>query len=153
MLNGALWSSKSRVQTACMLPAWRHRFTHTQDECSRGCQSWLGLWNNCFHRTGKQKQLNRKVSFLKSVFIFSWRIIALQCVGFCQTSTWIRHRCIYVPSLFKLPPDSLPIPPSALLQSPGLSSLSHAANSHVILSIHPTLSFPCTMSKSLFTMS
>ena len=31
---------------------------------------------------------------------FNWRIIALQnCVGFCQTSTWISHRCTYVLSL------------------------------------------------------
>ena len=30
--------------------------------------------------------------FLKNVFMFNWRIIALQhCVGFCQMSTWTSH--------------------------------------------------------------
>ena len=34
-------------------------------------------------------------------FFFNWRINTLQnCVGFCQTSTWISHRYSYVPSLF-----------------------------------------------------
>ena len=37
-------------------------------------------------------------------FFFNWRIIALQNhVGFCQTSTWISHRYIYIPSLLNLP--------------------------------------------------
>ena len=41
----------------------------------------------------------------------NWRIIALQnFVLFCQTSTWISHRYIYIPSLLNLPPISLPIP-------------------------------------------
>ena len=30
--------------------------------------------------------------FLKNIFIFNWRIIALQpCVGFCHMSTWTSH--------------------------------------------------------------
>ena len=33
------------------------------------------------------------------------------CDGFCQMSTWSRHRCMYVPSLLNLPPTSLSIPP------------------------------------------
>ena len=37
----------------------------------------------------------------RSVFFLiylNWRIIALQyCIGFCHTSTWIRHRHTYVP--------------------------------------------------------
>lgn len=42
-----------------------------------------------------------------SVFIFIWRIIALQyCVSFCHTSTRIRRPCTYVPSLLNLPPTS-----------------------------------------------
>ena len=42
-----------------------------------------------------------------NVFIFNWRIIALQyCVGFCHTSTWISHRYTYAPSLLNLPPTS-----------------------------------------------
>ena len=66
---------------------------------------------------------------LKKLFnlFFNWRVIALQnFVIFCQTSTWISHRYTYVPSLKSLPPTSHP---SRLLQSPGLSSLSHAAKS------------------------
>ena len=43
-------------------------------------------------------------SFCLTLFIFNWRIIALQdCVGFCHTSAWISHRYTYVPSLRPLP--------------------------------------------------
>ena len=43
---------------------------------------------------------------------FNWRILALQNFAvFCPTSTWISHRYTYIPSLLKLPPISLPIPP------------------------------------------
>ena len=50
------------------------------------------------------------------LFIFSWRIIALQCcVGFCHTSAWISHRYKDVPSLMNLPPTPPP-PPIPLLQ-------------------------------------
>ena len=42
-------------------------------------------------------------SNLNYLFIFNWRIIALQYrVGFCHTSTWISHRCTYVPSFLNL---------------------------------------------------
>ena len=45
--------------------------------------------------------------FFFNLFIFNWRIIALQyCVGFCHPSTWISHRYIYVPSLLNLPATS-----------------------------------------------
>ena len=57
--------------------------------------------------------------FLK--FIFNWRIIALQyCVGFCHILTWISH----------------PSHPSGSSQSPGLSFLSHIANSHQPSGLH-----------------
>ena len=37
--------------------------------------------------------------FFVYLFIFNWRMIALQCcVGFCHTSAWIGHRYTYVPS-------------------------------------------------------
>ena len=40
----------------------------------------------------------------KFLFMFNWRIIALQCwFHFCHTSTWISHRCTYVSSLLNLP--------------------------------------------------
>ena len=51
----------------------------------------------------------------KNLFIFYWRIIALQNFAvFCQTSTWISHRYTYIPSLLKLSPISLPTPPLSL---------------------------------------
>ena len=42
-----------------------------------------------------------------NLFIFNWRIIALQHrVGFCQTAAWISQRYTYVPSLLNLPPPT-----------------------------------------------
>ena len=64
-----------------------------------------------------------------------WGAIAF-CVGFCQISTWISHRYINVPSLLSLPPPLFPSHPSRWLQSPGLSSLSHTANSHWLSILH-----------------
>ena len=66
----------------------------------------LPLWvDNKLNTTSKIKPF-----LLYDLFIFNWRIIALQdCVGFCHTSTWISHRYTYVPSLLKLPPPN-PIP-------------------------------------------
>ena len=50
--------------------------------------------------------------FLNFLFIFNWRIIALQYwFDFCHTSTWISHRYAYVLSLLNLPPVSHPFPP------------------------------------------
>ena len=79
--------------------------------------------------------------FFFNVFIyFNWRLVTLQyCSGFCQTSTWISHRCTCVPQ---------PEPPSLLLphpipeghpSAPALSTLSHAlkldrqSTSHMII--------------------
>ena len=47
------------------------------------------------------------------IYLFFYRrIIALQnFVVFCQTWTWISHRNVYIPSVLKPPPISLPIPP------------------------------------------
>ena len=40
-----------------------------------------------------------------NLFIFNWRIIALQyCVGFCHISAWSSHRYKYVPCLLSSPP-------------------------------------------------
>ena len=48
----------------------------------------------------------------KRLFIFNWRIIALQCcVGFCHSTTWISHRYTYVLSFLNLPSTSHPVPP------------------------------------------
>ena len=65
--------------------------------------------------------------YFKNLFIFNWRIIALQCyIGFCHTSTRINHRYTHVPSLLNLPPTSHlihnPPPPPRLSQSTRLSS-------------------------------
>ena len=102
-------------------------------------------------------------------FIFNWPIIALHyCVGFCLMPTWISLKHTYVPSLLNLPPTSRPSHPSRLLQSPGMSSLSHRANSHwlsishavvymfpcySLRSSHPLLTPPPPVSVSLFSMS
>ena len=68
--------------------------------------------------------------FLKEVFTFTCRVIALQyCVGFCHTSTWISHRYTYVPSLLNLPPTSRPTR-LGCRGTLALSSLRHSANSH-----------------------
>ena len=77
--------------------------------------------------------------------LFNWRIIALQCcVAFCHTSTWISHRYKHVPSLLSLPPISIPLHPSRLSQSTGLSSLGHRANSHWLSVFHKgKYIFPC----------
>ena len=49
------------------------------------------------------------IFFFKKLLFFNWRIIALQrCVHFCHTSTWIRHRYTYIPSLLKLSPIFFP---------------------------------------------
>ena len=80
---------------------------------------------------------------IKKLFIFNWRIIALQyCVGFCHISTWISHSYTYVRSLLNLPPT--PSHPSWRSQSPSLSSLSHIPNRHWLSILHMIVCrFPC----------
>ena len=47
-----------------------------------------------------------------NLFIFNWRIIALQyCVGFYHTSTWISHGHRHVSSPLNLPPSPNSMPP------------------------------------------
>ena len=74
-----------------------------------------------------------------SLFILNWKIIALQyCIGFYQTSAWISHRFtkpVSPPTWASLPPPSL-FHNSRLSQSPGLSSLSHTENSHLLSILH-----------------
>ena len=65
------------------------------------------------------------------LFIFNGRIIASEyCVGVYRTSACISHRGTHVPSHLSIPPRPSPSQPSRLSPSPGLSSLSHIANSH-----------------------
>ena len=105
------------------------------------------IWYICYSSCTTTETLSVKVHLYLyvyfNVFIFNWRIIALQyCLGFCHTSTWIRHRYTYVPSLLTLSPTSHP---SELLQSPSLSSLSHMANSHWLFILHTVVyMLPCS---------
>jgi len=102
--------------------------------------------------------------FLKNVFIFNWRTMALQCcVGFYHTSTWISYRCTYVPSTLNLPSTSHPIPlfwvvtehqiePPVLYGNFPLVSILYMAIIHfnATLSICPALSCPHCVHKSVF---
>ena len=103
----------------------------------------------------------------KKKIIFYWRILASQNFAvFCQTSTWTSHRYTYIPSLLKLSPISLPIPPLSVDTEPlfefpeSYSKVLLAiyftydnVSFHVTLSIPLTLSSPLPMSISLFSMS
>ena len=106
--------------------------------------------------------------FLKMYLFFNWRIIALpNFVVFCQTSTWISHRYIYIyisPPFWSSLPSPSPSHHSRLIQNPCLSFLRHTANSYwlsivhmvrevsITLSIHLTIS-PISVSIILFSMS
>ena len=77
------------------------------------------------------------------VFIFNWRIMALHhCVGFCCTSAWVGHGRTYVPSLLSLSAPSHPIPPLLVVTDPGLTSLSHTANSRCLFHIRQCVCVP-----------
>ena len=90
------------------------------------------------------------------IFIFNWRIIALECcVGFCHTTVRISH--ISPPSWTSLPAGS----PPRSSQSPELNSVCYTVTSHWLsishtvvcikatLSIRPTPSFPCCVHKTV----
>ena len=103
----------------------------------------------------QEKVLTHVIIFF-NLFIFYWRIIAFQyCVGFCYISTWISHRYTYISFFLNLPP--IPSYPFRLLQSLGLSSLRHTANSHrlsilhMVVHIFPLLFFSC-YNFDLFTL-
>ena len=97
------------------------------------------------------------------LFIFNWRIIALQCcVSFCCRATWTSCKYTYVPSLLNLPAPPAPSHPSRLSQGTGLgwtpcvmyqlaTGCFTRGNAYVpmLLSIHPTLSFPWCVYKSI----
>lgn len=72
------------------------------------------------------KQVSR-VTFFFKLFIFNWRVIALQYyIDFCHTSMWINHRYnVYTQSL--KPPNLTPLD---CHRAPGLNSLHHTSNSH-----------------------
>ena len=67
------------------------------------CSPAVEVWS--LNHTPPGKSQNH---FFKNLFVFNWRIIALQyCVGVCHTSTRVSHRYAYVPSLLSLPPSRL----------------------------------------------
>ena len=98
--------------------------------------------------------------FFKYKFIyFNWRLITLQyCIGFANTSTWIRHRCTHVPR--PEPPSHRPphIIPLGHPSAPAPSILYHASNldlwfiSPMILYMFqchsPRSSHPCPLPQS-----
>ena len=90
--------------------------------------------------------IQKSIFFL--IFIFNWRIVALQhCVGFCHTTRWIHWKYGYycIPSRLSLPPTPLSYA-GALAELYALHSnfplASYFTHGRATLSIHPTLSFP-----------
>ena len=79
----------------------------TRTPCVGSAESWIA---------GHESQTYVFLFFLKYLFIFSWKTIALQyCVDFCHTSRWISRRYTYVPSLLNFPPTSLLILPLSVV--------------------------------------
>ena len=132
-------------------------------------QAWLSDFHFHFHSWVVKNvsidwcYLLWELFFLNNLFVFNWRIIALQyCVDFCHISTWISHIYIYICPLHLEPPSHLPphpTPPGC--QSTGLSSLNHIVNSHWLsISRMLVFTFPCSflhlsnpLLPSLFTQS
>ena len=91
--------------------------------------------------------------------MFNCRIITSQYfVGFCQTSTWIKHRYTYLPSLLDHPPTSHShLTLLGCHRALDLSSLHHIANSHWLSLLQITmhmfqcysLKLPCPLLPSL----
>ena len=81
-------------------------------------------------------------------------MIALQyCLDFCQASTWINHRCTYVPSLLNLSLTFHPFPPLSVITEPQLEFLEPyskfplALYSHMLVyRLHPFLSIHLILS-------
>ena len=92
-----------------------------------------------FSRGSSQPRDRTGISCTGGRFFTSWAIrearritVLPYCAGFCRTSTWISHRRTYGPSL----PPPIPLYPSRLSQSPGLSSGSQTATSHQLPVLH-----------------
>ena len=88
-------------------------------------------------------------SFFKNLFIFSWRIIALQyCVGFYRASTWIILSFVYlVPSCLNIPPPLPPSQPSRWLGSRFEFPESHRESPSAVYFTYGNVCFRVTLSK------
>lgn len=102
------------------------------------------------------------------LFIFNWLMIGLQyCFDFCHSSTWINHRCTYVPlSWVSLPPPAHPHP-LGYYRAPVwvlwvIRQIPIATYSRMLVYVHPGYSLhfshllhllPRLLSISLFSMS
>ena len=58
-----------------------------------------------------------KYFYYKKLIYFNWRVITLQCCGFCHTLKWISHGCTCVPPMLNPTPTPSPPHPSELSQS------------------------------------
>ena len=97
-----------------------------------------------------EKIIVAMILFKNFLFIFNWRIIALQyCVGFCHIWTWISQ--VYICLLPLEPPSNLLSHPSRLSQSSGLSSLHHIANSHWLSILHMVMCVSMLLSEFIST--
>ena len=141
--SGPQWGSRG-----CTLrriwESLKHKFTHFSPSLSTqrsmrmelGDEHWMDVLKNRLpswfyfptsqpnFTTPTPKHYWPGANHVCSFFFSNWGIIALQyCVDFCHITTWISHKCTYVPSLLNLPPTSHPIPPLSASQSSRLSSL------------------------------
>ena len=88
-------------------------------------------WAEAWDKEGASSLFHGKMNliYLFIFLLFLFLIASQCCVGFWHT-TWISHKCTYIPSLlFLSPTPSTPSYPSRLLKSTGLSSLCYAATS------------------------
>ena len=129
------------------------------------CSTGFGaqqLWHMGFFAPGhvrSSRTRNRTLSpaladgcfFFFFFLIFNWKVIALQCcVGPCHTSTYVPS--LLLPTLQVVTEHWLQIPlsngkfPLAIYFMYGTACVS------VLVSVHPTLSFPSTVSTSLFSV-
>ena len=85
------------------------------------------LYANSKNKTRSWLWLRPWILFFFLMYLFNWSLVTLQyCSGFCQTSTWISHRCTCVPQP-EPPSHLLPHPiPEGHPSAPALSTLSHA---------------------------
>ena len=76
-------------------------------------------------------RVQKDLLFKTIIFFLNWRILALQCcVCFCHATMGISRKCLYIPSLWSLPPHPTPPNPTRWSQSTGLISSGHTATSH-----------------------